>query len=77
MGDSKTFCIPEAKGLTKTHFVGSSHICYPDQLSNVQWPFHNIVLQGLGTDEEILIEILCSRTNAQIKALTAEYTKRK
>ncbi|XP_022079519.1 annexin-B12-like [Acanthaster planci] len=30
---------------------------------------------GIGTDEETLIEILCSRTNEQVQALTAEYKK--
>jgi len=32
-------------------------------------------VQGLGTDEDALIEILCSRTNAQIKAISAAYKK--
>lgn len=29
--------------------------------------------QGLGTDEQALVEVLCTRTNAQIKAFTAAY----
>jgi Annexin len=31
--------------------------------------------QGLGTDEEALIEILCSRSNAEIQALRAAYER--
>ena len=34
-------------------------------------------MQGLGTDEEALIEILCTRDNEQIKALQAAYTQGK
>lgn len=30
-------------------------------------------IQGLGTDEQALVEVLCTRTNAQIRAFTAEY----
>ena len=33
-------------------------------------------VQGLGTDEDTLIEILCSRTNKQIHELKAAYKKR-
>jgi len=32
-------------------------------------------VQGAGTDEKVLIEILCSRTNAEIKAAAAAYKK--
>jgi len=33
-------------------------------------------LQGLGTDEGVLIEILCTRTNAEINAIKQSYQKR-
>lgn len=32
-------------------------------------------MKGLGTDEDILIEILCTRTNAQLKEIRAAYSK--
>ena len=32
--------------------------------------------QGLGTDEDCLIEILCTRSNAEMKALQESYTRR-
>ena len=36
-----------------------------------------LFVQGLGTDEELLIEILCTRTNQQIKDMVVSYKKRK
>ena len=35
-----------------------------------------LLLQGLGTDEGVLIEILCTRTNAEINAIKQSYQKR-
>lgn len=35
-----------------------------------------VFLQGLGTDESVLIEILCTRTNAEITAIKQSYQKR-
>jgi hypothetical protein len=32
-------------------------------------------LQGIGTSEKILIEIMCTRSNQQIQAIKAEYDK--
>lgn len=36
---------------------------------------HNFCFQGAGTDNKILIEILSSRTNKQIKELSAAYAE--
>ena len=36
---------------------------------------HWFSLQGLGTDDDCLIEILCTRTNVQIKAMQEAYKK--
>jgi len=33
------------------------------------------MFQGAGTDESVLIEILCARTNEEIKIIRAEYTR--
>ena len=33
------------------------------------------MLQGLGTDEQALVEVLCTRTNAQIVAFTDAYRR--
>ena len=33
--------------------------------------------QGLGTDEDALIEVLCTRDNDQMNALKEAYTRRK
>lgn len=38
------------------------------------WSIHDAI-SGLGTNEGTLIEIMCSRTNDEIKALTEEYKK--
>lgn len=35
-----------------------------------------LLFQGLGTDEGVLIEILCTRTNAEINAIKHSYQKR-
>uniref|UniRef100_A0A8C5S3Z7 Annexin n=1 Tax=Laticauda laticaudata TaxID=8630 RepID=A0A8C5S3Z7_LATLA len=42
-----------------------------DHLVQLQW--RNKVLQGLGTDEDILIEILASRSNNEIRNLSRQY----
>jgi annexin A2 len=33
------------------------------------------ILQGVGTDEDAMIEILCSRTNKQIQEINATYKR--
>ena len=35
-----------------------------------------LLLQGLGTDEGVLIEILCTRSNAEINAIKQSYQRR-
>ena len=35
-----------------------------------------LFLQGLGTDEGVLIEILCTRSNAEINAIKQSYQRR-
>lgn len=36
-----------------------------------------ICVQGVGTDEECLFEILCSRTNEELDAIKKAYTQSK
>ena len=52
---------------------------------SVVWTRHNLymlsvtfalLLQGLGTDEGVLIEILCTRSNAEINAIKQSYQRR-
>ncbi len=35
------------------------------------------VVQGLGTDEDVLIEVLCTRSNAQIQLIKQTYKESK
>ena len=53
--------------------------CYKSVKSKSIPVYESLYLQamkGLGTDEDTLVEILCTRSNAQIDALQATYTKR-
>ena len=34
-----------------------------------------VFFQGLGTDESVLIEVLCTRTNEEIRAIREAYKK--
>lgn len=50
-----------------SHNIGMAYYCNMHML---------LLLQGLGTDEGVLIEILSTRTNAEINAIKQSYLKR-
>lgn len=44
-----------------------------DPYYNLNFKFFFFSPQGLGTDEQVLIEIICSRSNQQLKDIKAAY----
>lgn len=60
----------ELSGNFETAVLGM--LMTPDEFDAYQM---HIAMKGLGTDEKALIEILCSRTNSEIKAATSTYNR--